>query len=359
MENISSVKDLVTQALTNGSTIKAKAEKGDALSCFQMGMIHLLGIDTPIDFKKASKYLGHQSLNDNPDANRLLGFIAECEGNYSLAFKNYANSLKANRPYINKVYEERVNLESFFKKIGLSDTVQNKIITNVLNEYIKGGNTKVDASIRIAMICDDKESCLIAAQALFDSGDYFSALRWLQNGDISGSNVLYASVKEKISNVKSVLNLPDNFEVIEVDGNSLLGNSDVPPSYAKIKEVCNEVAVACKKEWNDIITPKIAIVKKKVEDEEADRIRRQKEEEEQALLAAEEESLARRDRIKKIAIYVVLMVIGFIAGFNGMLKSAEHPENPDGVYGGFAVMLVFSIVYFAILWYINRKKKKQ
>jgi hypothetical protein len=41
-----------------------------------MGMIHLLGINTPIDFKKASFYLGHQSLNDAPDANRLLGFIA-------------------------------------------------------------------------------------------------------------------------------------------------------------------------------------------------------------------------------------------------------------------------------------------
>ena len=103
---VTNIKDLVIQALTNGSEIKAKAESGDALSCFQMGMIHLLGINTPIDFKKASKYFGNQSLSNDPDANRLLGFIAECEGNYSQAFKNYANAGKANRPYINKVSDQ-------------------------------------------------------------------------------------------------------------------------------------------------------------------------------------------------------------------------------------------------------------
>ena len=102
---VTSIKELVTHALTNGSEIKAKAESGDALACFQMGMIHLLGIDTPIDFKKASEHLGNQSLADDPDANRLLGFIAECDGNYSLAFKNYANATgatgsNAKKPYI-------------------------------------------------------------------------------------------------------------------------------------------------------------------------------------------------------------------------------------------------------------------
>ena len=53
---LTNIKDLVIQALTDGSEIKTKAESGDASSCFQMGMIHLLGIDTPIDFKKASDY---------------------------------------------------------------------------------------------------------------------------------------------------------------------------------------------------------------------------------------------------------------------------------------------------------------
>lgn len=290
---LTSVKELVIQALTNGSEIKAKAETSDALSCFQMGMIHLLGIDTPIDFKKASKYLGNQSLSDNPDANRLLGFIAECEGNYSQAFKNYANAGKANRPYINKVSEERVNLQGLFKKLELPSTVQNKIITNVLNEYIKGGDTKVEARIRIAMICEDEESCLDAAQALYDNGDYHSAMTWLQNGNISESNTLYASVKKKISDSKNAHNLPDILDIVEIEGNSFLAIIDTTPSYAGIKHLCDEQAVACKKEWVDTISPKIAAVIKKEKDEETARIRKQKEEEEAARIKkqrAEEET---------------------------------------------------------------------
>ena len=67
--NITTIKDLVILTITNGSEIKAKAESGDAESCFKIGMIHLLGINTPIDFKKASFFLGNQSLANNPDAN--------------------------------------------------------------------------------------------------------------------------------------------------------------------------------------------------------------------------------------------------------------------------------------------------
>ncbi len=277
--NVLSVNDLVIQALTNGSGIKAKAETGDALACFQMGMIHLLGIDTPIDFEKASKFFGNPSLNDDPDANRLLGFIAECEGNYSQAFKNYANAGKANRPYFNKVSEERINLQGYFKKLSLPTTVQNKIITNVLNEYIKGGDTKVEASIRIAMICEDETSCLNAAQALFDNGDYHSAMSWLQNGNISESNTLYASVKKKISDSKNAQNLPNVLDVIEIEGNSFLANIDASPSYAGIRHLCDEQSAKCKKEWIDTISPKIAAVIQKEKDEEAVRIKKQKDEE--------------------------------------------------------------------------------
>ena len=38
---VTNIKDLVIQVLTNDSKIKAKAESGDALSCFQMGMIRI------------------------------------------------------------------------------------------------------------------------------------------------------------------------------------------------------------------------------------------------------------------------------------------------------------------------------
>jgi len=35
---VTNIKYLVIQALTNSSEIKAKAERGDALSCFQIGV---------------------------------------------------------------------------------------------------------------------------------------------------------------------------------------------------------------------------------------------------------------------------------------------------------------------------------
>ena len=303
---VTNIKDLVIQTLKNGSEIKAKAESGDALSCFQMGMIHLLGINTPIDFKKASKYFGNQLLSNDPDANRLLGFIAECEGNYSQAFKNYANAGKANRPYINKVSEERIHLQGDFKKLDLPSTVQNKIITNVLNEYIKGGDTKVEACIRIAMICEDEESCMEAAQALYDNRDYSSAMRWLQNGNISENNNLYTSVKKKSTDSKSAQNLPNTLEVIEIDGNSFLANFDTTPSYAGIKNLCDEAAVVCMKNWLDGVSPKIASVKKKVEDEEAARIKKQKDEEAARLkkLKAEEDARIKKQKEEEYQLFL-------------------------------------------------------
>lgn len=301
---ITNIKDLVIQTLTNGPEIKAKAESGDALSCFQMGMIHLLGINTPIDFKVASSFLSNQSLSDDPDANRLLGFIAECEGNYSLAFKNYANAGKANRPYINKVSEERMHLQGDFKRLELPSTVQNKIITNVLNEYIKGGDTKVEASIKIAIICEDEKSCLGAAQALYDNGDYFSAMRWLQNGNISENNNLYTSVKNKITDSKSTQNIPNTLEVIEIDGNSFLANIDTTPFYAGIKYLCDEAAVVCLKKWYEGVSPKIVSEKKKIEDEEAARIKKQKDEETARLkkLKAEEDARIKKQKEKEAAL---------------------------------------------------------
>ena len=222
---LAAVKDLVTQALANSVEIKNKAEKGDAVSCSQMGMIHLLGINTPIDFKKASYYLGNKSLANDSDANRLLGFIAECEGNYSLAFKMYANAAEAagnqvKKPFVNKALAERENLQAYLKKLGISGSLLNKVISTVLTEYVKGGESKLDASRKIAMICDDEESYLDAAQALYDAGDYHSAMRWLQKGKISESNTLYSSIKKKIIDIKSTLNLTTTLEVIEIEGNS-------------------------------------------------------------------------------------------------------------------------------------------
>ena len=370
---VTNIKDLVIQVLTNGSEIKAKAESGDALPCFQMGMIHLLGIDTPIDFKKASKYLGNQSLSDDPDANRLLGFIAECEGNYSQAFKNYANAGKANRPYINKVSEERVNLQGLFKKLDLPSTVQNKIITNVLNEYIKSDDTKVDASIRIAMICEDEESCLNAAQALFDAGDYYSAMRWLQKGNISEGNALYASVKSYIIGSMSAPNLPNAMEVIEIEGNSFLANLDVVPSYAEIKYICDEGALACKKEWNDTVSPKIATIKKNVEDEENARIRKQQEEkarlkklqeeERKELLKKQEEEKSQKTKkgcYRMLNIMLLLYIVPVVCMTLSLTISGSKKDGVAvSVITAIIVLLIMAVLpYLAVRWigkkFINR-----
>ena len=175
----------------------------------------------------------------------------------------------------------------------MPSTVQNKIITNVLNEYIKGGDTKVEACIRIAMICEDEESCMEVAQALYDNGDYFSAMRWLQNGNISENNNLYTSVKKKITDSKSAQNLPNTLEVIELDGNSFFANFDATPSYAGIKNLCDEAAVLCMKEWHESVSPKIVSEKKKVEEDEAARIKKQNDDEAARLKKLKEEEDAR------------------------------------------------------------------
>ncbi len=369
---VTNIKDLVIQTLTNGAEIKAKAESGDALSCFQMGMIHLLGINTPIDFKKASKYLGNQSLSNDPDANRLLGFIAECEGNYSQAFKNYANAGKANRPYINKVSEERVNLQSLFRRLKLPSTAENMEITKALNEYIKGGGKKVDASIKLAMICEDANSCLDAAQTLFDVGDFYSAMRWLQNGGISDSNTLYTSVKKKISDSKSALNLPKSLEIIEIDGNSFLANFDATPSYVGIKNLCDEAAVVCMKEWKNSVSPKIASVKKKVEDEEAARLKKQKDEEnarlkkqkeEEARLfklqMAEEYKEEKKKRKKRIIDIVLLCILGPIelAIISAMLFN-ENGTVLSNLIGLIVMSAIFVVLPFLGLRWVIRKIMK-
>ena len=297
---VTNIKDLVIQTLTNGSEIKAKAESGDALSCFQMGMIHLLGVDTSIDFKKAGKYLGAQSLNDDPDANRLLGFIAECEGNFSQAFEKYANAGKAsNRPYINKVFEERGNLQSYLKRIDLPITVLNKEITAILNEYIKGGNSALDAKIKLAYICENETTCLDAAQAVYESGNLFSAISLLQKGNIDSDNPLFVSIKNNFSTSELAHNLPSTLEVIDLEGESFLTTYDSNPTYIGVKILCDETSTLCKKEWMDCVGKKTSAVKQSIKEEEAARIKSEKEKEAARIKKEKEEEAARRRRMEE------------------------------------------------------------
>ena len=345
---ITSIKDLVIQALTNGSEIKAKAESGDALSCFQMGMIHLLGINTAIDFKKASEFFGNQSLSDAPDANRLLGFIAECEGDFSKSFQYYAKvEVNDKDSYISKVIKSRNQLQQYLKRYKL-DTNLNIEVSAILSDFKDNSSAKTGVCIKIASICNDEQTCIDAAQCLYDSDDYISAMQWLKKGNVSAEHPLYKSIAKRFEEAKNSLKAPSDYQIIEIEGNSLLGNNDVTLFLDEITRKCKQASLSCIQEWKENAQKRTNNVISAIKDME------QKEQ-----LKILEEKKARNEKIKKIAIYIVIMIVGFILGYNGMLKDAEHPDNPDGFSGGLAVMFEFSLVYFAVIWYLNRKKKKQ
>ncbi len=294
---VTDIKDLVIQTLANGSDIKAKAVGGDALSCFQMGMIHMFGIDTPIDFKEASKYFSYQSLGDDPDAKRLLGFISECKGDYSEAFKRYANAadIKGSdkKDYITKVYEERNNLIDYFKKIGLPDDVLNKEISQILNEYIGGGPSKIDACIKLATICNDEPLCLEVAQNYSSIGDYYSAKKWLLKGNIDSSNHLYIYVKEQLIEIEDAIKTSRDLEVIDINGDSLVEKQNIS-SRTGIDNL-NKINInTCKQDWQASVSQVVESIRKVLEEEERIRLQRIQEEEAERLKRLQEEEEERQ-----------------------------------------------------------------
>ena len=341
---ISSIRDLMIQ-VHDISDIKAKAEGDAPEACFQMGMIHLLGIKTPIDFKKASSFLENQSLADEADANRLLGFIAECEGDYALAFKKYSKAVggKSKLPYLNKVFEERNNLQGFFKKLALPSTVLNKEITSILNDYIKGGESKAEAGYKLSAICND-ESIVI-------------------NDEQSAQNESFE--------------LPDVLEIIEIEGNSLIDVSRLPTPITEIMHNCDSSAAACKKKWMEDVPKLIAQIGKRLEEEEKARI---KEEEEAARQRKQEEENARRKELqeqekqmllqeedeqrmkkkKRRKIFFIYAPLAFL--LFGLIIRPSKPSGPDesavanALANGIAmVVLYFSLVFYYYIFYFIYK----
>ena len=356
---ISSIRDLMIQAYNNISDIKTKAKDGDPEACFQMGMIHLLGIKTPIDFKKASSFFENQSLANDSDTCRLLGFIGECEGDYSVAFKNYANATGSHSklPFINKVYEERSSLQGFFKKLVLPNAVLNKEISAIINEYIKGGESKVDACIKLATICNDEATCLEAAQSLYDVGNLYSAKRWLQIGNIANNNELFINIEEKLSKSIKSLKLPEVLQVIEIEGNALITDLSTSSTITSAKETCDDIAAKCKQTWTKEVSNLInqigirldeeekARVKKQQEEEKA-RIRKQKEAEHQALLqqqAEEEAEKRKRGRIKKYLIIPLIIYVVFFFIYLTYMTISDAFKN------------AFAIVASIYFWYFVYK----
>ena len=315
---VTNIKDLVIQALTNDSEIKAKAESGDALSCFQMGMIHLLGINTPIDFKKASKFLSNQSLSDDPDANRLLGFIAECEGNYSQAFKNYAQTNSSEKDsFLDRVIMGRNHIQDYMKKLDLP-IMLNKEVSSLLTDYAKGKASRTGACIKIAAICNDKPSCLEAANALYETKDYISAIQWLKKGDVGADNSIYASISERVEKAKKELLDSKVLQVVDLESNSLLSKEDPTQFLSSVKKACDEASKKCFKDWVAKSKTYVdAIIKEK------------KDKEQNEYLAALAEEEARKKKRNKLIKYSAIAATAFII----VLLASIGSSSDDKVKG--------------------------
>lgn len=310
-KNITSVKDFVLETLSEFSLIKTSADRGDAESCFKMGMIHILGINTKVDFKKASHYFSSQSLMNDKDANRLLGFIAECEGDFSSAFQHYAKTENSEKEsYFDKVIRGRNRIQDYLKKLDLPITLNNEI-SAILSDYSKKSKaSKVGASIKIAAICNDESSCLEAANALFGSSDYISAIQWLQKGKISQDNSLYAAINEKFEKSKDAILHSKDLQILELDSNSLLSNEDPTPFLNSVKKTCEAASMKSSVEWKEKNKKRIGTIIK---------IQKEKEEKEWLAVQAEDERKERRKKriIKHSIICIVLFVLGVAANKEG------------------------------------------
>lgn len=332
---ITSIKDLVIQTLPNGPEIKAKAEKGDALSCFKMGMIYLLGINTAVDFKKAVKYFGNQSLVDNQDVNCLLGLIAEFEGNFSQAFHYYERTESSEiDSYLDKVIKGRNHLQEYLKKLDMPITL-NKDISAILGDYTKGEASKMGASIKIAAICNDEQSCLEAAKCLYDSNDYISAVQWLQKGNIEIDNPLYAAINKSFELSRDTLLHSNEMKVIDIDGNALLSSDDPTPYLNEVKKTCEDASVNSAIEWKDENKKNIGKL-----------IRIQKEKEKKERLEARAEEEARIRKKKRIVKHSVICILLFIVG----ISINEEKGFTSHFISGITLVLSCYFWFYSIRW---------
>lgn len=335
---ISSVKDLVLETRSKFSLIKTSADRGDAESCFKMGMVHLLGVKNLIDFKKAVRFFNDQSLVDNKEAKRLLGFISECEGDYSKAFHYYAKASNSEKDsYLDAAIKERTLLQAYLKKLDLPDT-SNKVLSEIFSDYSKGKASKLGACIKIAAICNDEHTCYEVAKMMYDSNDYISAIQWLQRGKIGPDNKLYASINEKIEKtIKKIVSSKD-IQIVDLDNNSLLAVEDPTPFLEKVKKDCDKETLKCSAEWKDKNKKRIDTI-----------IRIQEEKEEKERL---EEEAAEEARQKKRKAIIWASVIGLLGFFLGLIADGTFISGVKGTVG----MLFW---YFVIRWYINRNKDKK
>lgn len=269
---ITSIKDLVALEMAN-----AIDEKDEYMSNFQKGMIHLLGINTPVDLKKASQFFTNSSLKNDPDANCMLGFIEECQGNYSSSFSHYAlaaekSGEKQESPYLNKVIKGRDILLKSFKKYNLPLTI-NEQITKILDDSNKGtAKSKLNAKIIAAYICEDEATCIDIAQELFEAGDIYSAKALLQKGNVHKKHALYDKIDKFVSESRDSIKTTKS-AIVELEGESILPDYDKSLSISRIKKECDDCSKICCQEWtaeNKVVIDKmIKSQKRKIAKEKA------------------------------------------------------------------------------------------
>ncbi|GEM_PF-2485412 len=292
---ITHIKDLVIQTLTNGFKIKTKAESGDALSCFQMGMIHLLGINTLIDFNKAKLFFSNPSLVNNIEAKRLLGFIAEVEGDFKSAFYNYSLANQSKNSFIKKVYEERINLRNYFKEIGLSDIELNGYITNLVDEYLLGKKPIIETKITLASLTEDEQLYTEAVKAMVDAGDYLSAKAWTCKIDQERESALCASIEKGLHDLTNGLSNFSLKDVIEIEEGSILKETSLGGSFNDT----NNAKSLIKNEWEVKARKGIERINKQIAEENAARKRKLEEEETARKQKLEEEEAARKQKLEE------------------------------------------------------------
>lgn len=315
---ISSIKDLIIQATTNVFAINEKAKSNDAEACFQMGMIHLLGIKTPIDFTKAEQCLGNESLKDNSEALLLLGLVAELEGDYSLAFKNYSNAAildgdSSEKQYICNATKGRESLKNYLKTLRLPINALNNTISKILEDYSK--SEVLESSIKIAMICRDEATCVEAIQNLCKARDSSSAKKMLQSCHIDLSKNTH--IRNMLFEQKEEITLSNSIQVIDVVGNSLLSEQDITPCFDTVSRAFKKLASRYRKVWEkemkqEIEQEKIRIKKEK--EKERAYIKKEKEKKRQALLQQQAEEEERARKRKKLIRIIVVALCGFIWG---------------------------------------------
>lgn len=314
---ITSLKDLIAETFRNSFKLNESAKKGDSKACFQMGMVYLLGINTAIDFKKAKLQFSSQSLLNDHDAQRMLGFLSELDGDYSAAFMYYAKAAGgvvdgSDDSYIENVKQERETLRGWLNKWNFPVRVLNNAITTILEDYAKGGEKKEKACIEIAAICQDAVSCITVARILMGFGDYSDAMQWLQYGAVEKNNPMYQMIQSKIYENSRFINLSNVLEIIEIDGCSLLSNIDIAANFAPARNALNGISVRCSKLWRKEVMPKIESIKSIWKKEEKNRIKKEEEDRQRALKQAEllelEEKIRKKKRRDKI-INIILSIL--------------------------------------------------